>query len=275
VPPDTPPTQPIPNRPPRYRLYIDESGDHSYTQSEEMGAKYLALLGVWFLQNPDYIAFDEALSALKDRIFGPRPDKPIVFHRTEIVRKSGPFGVLQDPKKRAEFNAGVLELIRSSKFKLVCVLLNKIAHREKYAYPIHPYHYCLGAVLDRYCGWLNINQSVGDVMAESRGKYEDGELKKAYRRVYEGGTIVIKDGRHKKTLTTKEIKFEEKRDNIAGLQLADLLAHPVKQMALVSNGLCPDPGPVFAKDVWAVVQPHLNRRFLVGVEGYGIVWLQK
>jgi hypothetical protein len=34
----------------RYRLYIDESGDHSYNLLEDPSHGYLAPLGVWFRQ---------------------------------------------------------------------------------------------------------------------------------------------------------------------------------------------------------------------------------
>ena len=42
---------------PRYRLYIDESGDHTYNKLDTVGHRYLALLGVWFRQSDDYLAF--------------------------------------------------------------------------------------------------------------------------------------------------------------------------------------------------------------------------
>ncbi|MBI1747749.1 MAG: hypothetical protein HYR55_14345 [Acidobacteria bacterium] len=37
-----------PQRRPRSRLYIDESGDHTYNQVGTVAHRYLALLDVWF-----------------------------------------------------------------------------------------------------------------------------------------------------------------------------------------------------------------------------------
>jgi hypothetical protein len=54
--------------------------------------------------------------------------------------------------------------------------------------PFHPYHYCLTAILERYCGLLNFVGGIGDVLAESRGESEDTQLKEAYKRVYKAGT---------------------------------------------------------------------------------------
>jgi hypothetical protein len=50
------PSQPI-RLPARYRLYVDESGDHAYNRLDEISHRYLALLGVWFRQPDDYVSF--------------------------------------------------------------------------------------------------------------------------------------------------------------------------------------------------------------------------
>jgi len=71
---------PVP-RPSRYRLYIDESGDHTYNLLDEPSHRYLALLGVWFRQADDYVAFADDLDKFKRELFGPRPDKPVILHR--------------------------------------------------------------------------------------------------------------------------------------------------------------------------------------------------
>ena len=49
-------------------------------------------------------------------------------------------------------------------------------------------------MLDRYSGWLNYKNCVGDVMAESRGRQEDRQLEDAYRRVYNSGTLTVSSG---------------------------------------------------------------------------------
>jgi len=259
---------------PRYRLYIDESGDHTFNNLDQAGHKYLALLGVWFRQEDDYIAFAGDLERFKERTFGRRPDNPVVLHRTDIIHRKGAFGILCDQDKRNAFNAGLLEIIGRSRFKMVCVLMDKQGHQDQYIYPFHPYHYCLAAIMERYCGWLNYKNVVGDVMAESRGKEEDIQLKQAYRRSYESGSRYFSHERFQQALTSKEIKIQPKRANIAGLQLADVLAYPVKQAILSKGGKIPDPGDVFGKKVCDSVVSKFNRNEGTGqVEGYGIKWL--
>ena len=258
----------------RYRLYLDESGDHTYKLLDDPSHRYLALQGVWFRQPDDYTAFADDPERFKRDIFGPRPDKPVVLHRSDIINRKRAFGLLRDPGMQERFDAGLLEVVGRATFKMVCVVINKQEHLNRYRSPFHPYHYCLAAMLDRYGGWLNYKNAVGDVMAESRGKEEDLQLKEAYRRVYRSGTLMFGHEHHQRALTSQDIKIQPKVANIAGLQLADVLAHPVKQALLVEKGWIPESGDVFGKRVYEAAQRKFNlNEFRGQVEGYGKVFL--
>lgn len=262
-------------RPPRYRLYIDESGDHTYGSLDDPAHRYLALLGVWFRQANDYVTFADALEGLKRVVFGPSPDEPVVLHRSDIVNRRGRFAVLRDAVRHAAFDEGLLDLIIRSRFTMVCVVIDKRDLVESYEYSFHPYHYCLAAMLDRYCGWLNYWNAVGDVMVESRGGYEDTQLKSAYKRVYDSGTLLFPADHHQQALTSSQLKLRPKTANIAGLQLADVLAHPVKQWCLWRRGIIEKPSGFGGRLVEAV-QDKLNRKYgTEEVDGYGAVWLPR
>jgi len=255
---------------PRYRLYIDESGDHTYNKLDTVGHRYLALLGVWFRQSDDYLAFARELDKFRDGLFGERPDNPVILHRTDIINRRGPFGILREDDKRKAFDNGLLRLIEEARFKMVCVLLDKKSHKEQYFDPFHPYHYCLAAMLERYSGWLIYKNVVGDVMAESRGGEEDLQLKQAYRRAYESGTQHFSHEKFQLGLTSKDLKIRPKSTNIAGLQLADVLAYPVRQAVLLEKGLIKDPGDVFGKRIYEAAQRRFNCNEWSGeIEGYG------
>jgi hypothetical protein len=113
-------------------------------------------------------------------------------------------------------------------------------------------------MLERFSGWLTYKNLTGDVMAESRGKEEDLQLKQAYRRVYGSGTIYFSHVQHQRALTSKGIKIQPKKANIAGLQLADVLAYPIKQTLLLERGLISDPGDVFGKKIYGAVAAKFN-----------------
>ena len=261
-------------KPARYRLYLDESGDHAYNLLDDPTHRYLALLGVWFLEEEDYVAFADDFEMFKRDVFGPRPDEPVSLHRTEVINRKGPFGILCDETVKGRFNDGLLAVVERARFRMTCVVIDKKEHLDRYVNPMHPYHYCLQAVLDRYCGWLNYKNAVGDVVAETRGKKEDRQLLGAYQTVYTEGTLMFRPPLHCRALTSKEIKVRRKEDNIPGLQLADALAHPVKCAMLLERGLIGEPGEVFGARLVSAAATKFNRNERTEVvAGYGKVWL--
>ncbi len=52
------------------------------------------------------------------------------------------------------------------------------------------------------------------------------KLEKAYTYIFSNGTENMPRARFQKRLTTRQLKIEKKQANVAGLQLADLLANP-------------------------------------------------
>ena len=59
---------------------------------------------------------------------------------------------------------------------LFTVIVDKKALKEKYQTPQHPYHYGLETLIERYVAWLEAKQSIGDVIAETRGGTKDRPL---------------------------------------------------------------------------------------------------
>ncbi len=257
----------------RFRLYIDESGDHVFRETTETAHRFLCLLGCWF-QNPDYIEYHEALERFKERHFHPHPDNPVILHREDIINRRKVFKVLQDDKKRAEFDAELLDIIRASQFRVVAVVIDKAALRTAYGEAAaHPYHLGLGFLLQRYAGYLNHINRVGDVMAEARGGAEDLLLEESYTRVYDHGIWgVTSAGYFQSALSSRQLKLRAKRANISGLQLADLLGHPTKMWALKRFGVIEDNPAPFAMRLIEIVEHKFNRQLYNNkLEGYGIV----
>ncbi len=259
----------------RYRLYIDESGDHNYSQLDRDGHRFLGLLGAWMSYGEPYAKFQDDLESFKRDIFGhPLDGDPVILHRKDIIDKSGRFFVLQDRESLVRFNSGLLKLIADAPFTMCCVVIDKKQHQNAYQVPEHPYHYCLIALLERYLGWLHLNHAEGDVMAESRGGNEDAKLKAAYRQFYECGGRFLKPEKVQRLLTSKELKLKPKSANIAGLQLADILAQPVKQKILHAQQLISVPSTGFGSELFGAAELKFNTRVDTGAtQGYGFVIL--
>lgn len=103
-----------------YRLYVDESGDHTYKNLHITERRYLGLVGCSFDLEEYQRAFQPRLDNLKARYFLQRdPDEPVILHREDIVNKRGPFRVLLDRAVEAEFNRDLLLLISEGEFKVI------------------------------------------------------------------------------------------------------------------------------------------------------------
>jgi len=66
-------------------------------------------------------------------------------------------------------------------------------------------------------------------MVESRGAKEDMRLKRSFRRIMESGTHNLSAEDLSTHLTSLELKVKSKQANIAGLQVADMVAHPARR----------------------------------------------
>lgn len=257
---------------PVHRLYIDESGDHSYSKPENPWHKYLALLGVWFRRRPDYETFAEGLTAIKRDVFNIDSDSRLVLHRSEIKGRKGRFGVLKDEAKDKLFCERLIRLVDESAFTMVAVIIDKPAHKARYECPMHPYHYSMTALAERYGFWLSEHATTGDAMVEARGKREDKDLMAIYRSVATNGTRYLKANTAERVFTSKELKSIPKNHDIPGLQLADMLAHPMKNEALVERDLIPSHGG-FARELAAAARPKYRGHYKGTVTGRGRVWL--
>jgi hypothetical protein len=254
----------------RFRIYFDESGTHSCAKLETIHERYLALCGVIF-EETAYLKFKADWEAFKRSFFDGDPDEPIILHRKEVMGKSGLFSVLADPAQCARFDSEFLRVVGEAPFTSLIVVIDKAGHQRQYSVPMNPYHYCLVALLQRYCFWLGSRE--GDVMGESRGKTEDRQLKAAYSALYSGGDWCQRAVFYQKRLTSKDIKLLPKIKNIAGLQLADLLAHPAK-LRCISNHGTPNIGEsAFGKQVADCFWRKIRKRSDGRTQGWGEIYI--
>lgn len=256
----------------RFRLYIDESGDHVFRDTHTINHRYLCLLGCW-IKNPAYLDFHDDLESIKRIHIPHHPDEPVILHREDIVHARKVFKVFRDPVKRAAFDQDLLNIIAKTEFRMTAVIIDKDKLREQYgAGAGHPYNLGLGFLLQRYAGYLNHINRTGDVMAEARGGVEDRLLKESYSRVHMHGAWITRAGYFQAALTSQELKIKQKKENIAGLQLADLLVNPAKMWVLNHYELLEAPLPAFVQRLSPIMEKKFNCHDYTGQkDGYGFV----
>jgi len=238
----------------KFRIYIDEVGNPDLESSENPNHRFLSLSGV--ILELDYVqrVVHPQMENLKSRYFSYHPDEPVIFHRAEMVNALPPFQALKDSQLRQSFDDELLRLLEAWDYTIISVCLDKKKHKETYAvWRYDPYHYCLAILLERFVFFLNRRASQGDAMAESRGGKEDRRLKSAYTRLWEQGTDFAGPEQFQKALTSKQLKVKLKTNNISGLQLADLLAHPSRNEILKEQGLLDKNLAPFARQVVAAL----------------------
>ena len=235
-----------------YIVYADESGDHGLVSIDPEYPVFVLCFCVFRIS--DYITeVVPRLQRLKFRFFG---HDAVVLHGHEIRKSRGPFKILFDLQKRREFMEAVNEVIYESPFTLISAVIGKRKLLDQYAHRDSPYDIALRFCLERAYAHLRAlgqQDRLTHVVVECRGRQEDKDLELVFRRVVQGaslwGTLPF------------EIVFAHKETNSSGLQLADLVSHPIGRHHLK---------PEQPNRAYEVVEKKLWRNTAGGVEGYGI-----
>jgi hypothetical protein len=245
----------------KYRIYIDEVGNPDLESSDDPNHRFLSLTGVIVELGYVQQVLQPEMEALKAEFFVSHPDDPVILHRKEMLNAKYPFERLKDPEVRRAFDEELLALLERWQYTVISVCLDKKRHKETYAtWRYDPYHYCLAVLMERFVFFLGREQCHGDVLAESRGGKEDLRLKKSFARLWEQGTEYVEPGQFRERLTSRQLKVKTKANNVAGLQLVDLLAHPSRQEILAENHLVERPPAPFAGRIIAILQRKYDRR---------------
>lgn len=202
-----------------YLVFIDESGDHGLTNVQEAFPLFVLALVVVEADAYKSGVLPE-INALKIKHFG---HEGVILHEREIRKSEGPFRALNVPGARSAFLEDLSATIERLPFCAIACVIDK---REFAARRPHstssPYDVALEYGLervametDRYGVAANCR-----VLIECRGKKEDAELELVFRRICDGSNF-----RKRSLPYTPE--FIPKSANVAGLQIADLIAKPI------------------------------------------------
>lgn len=195
-----------------------------------------------------------ALSQLKLRYW---VHEGINLHSRDIRKATGAYSFLQNPKVRPAFMAEVSQFMTAMSFTLFVSCIRKQAHAERYgSNAFSPYNIALEFTMERLLHFLEQNgQTDLPLIAEARGKKEDSELERVFFRILSQGTGYNVAERFKRL--TCPLVFRSKKDNIAGIQIADLCAYPCARHVMGR-----------ADQAYEIVRPHLYNHG--GVNGWKV-----
>lgn len=228
----------------RFIAFFDECGDHSLSKIDKDFP--LFLLCTVIVERDAYAQkIIPALAEFKLRYFA---HEGINLHSREIRKAEGPFGMLQNETVRLKFLSELSTLMETLPFTLFITAIQKTAYSKRYgADAKNPYDVALEYSFERILHFLEEQkESQLPVIAEARGQQEDDALRASFHRLMTQGTYYNNAERFQKLVYP--ISFRRKQDNIAGIQVADLCAHPTARHLLK---------PDVANQAYDVVKPHI------------------
>lgn len=259
----------------RFRLFFDETGNGDLHAADKApNERYLSITGIVIRQDHHDRYVTRRLNLLKATIFGASPQNPVVLHRREIMRREGRFSALRNEHIRKEFDARLAAIIAESIAVSFTASIDKLEHKQKYVvWQYSPYHYVMECLVERFVKWLTKNDRVGDVMGEARNPTHDKHLRRAYSRLYRLGNDYHSPAQIQSRLTTGELKLVQKGADIAGVQLADALAHPAHR-ALKFEQLKEAQPEDYGTFLARILERYSYDRNNQGrISGYGTKWL--
>lgn len=230
-----------------YLVFVDESGDHGLTHCDP---EYpLFVLAFCIVTKREYAkVVTPELQRFKFTHFG---HDIVVLHETDIRKARGPFTFLLNPEKRTPFYDDLNALMGRMPMTVVSVVVHKSRLIAQYVSPTNPYHLGLEYGLERVSRFLGEHGQAGKttpLICECRGRREDDELELEFHRVAT-------------RIAGFDIHFVDKKANLPGLQIADLVARPIGRHVL---------NPDQPHRAYQIIEPKLRRGPTGQLHGYGL-----
>jgi hypothetical protein len=203
----------------KYSLYIDESGDHILKADKDYP---IFILGGVLLSEVEHNKLTKLLSNLKIKYFS---RANMILHTAEFLRAKSINSVyypLCNAANRKNFYNDLENLVRNIDFKIIAAAVSKPDYLKHYQESAQdPYLLAVKPLAENACAIyqeLGLNEPI-NFIAESRNKKLDNQLQANYQFLNLSGIKIARAIRFHKPV--------KKEDNIAGLQLADLVVTPL------------------------------------------------
>jgi hypothetical protein len=212
----------------KYYFFLDETGDHGLSYIDKNFPLFL-LCGCLFRKD-NLKEIENEINMFKMKFF---KTTQVILHSREIRKCEGPYQILFDMDLKARFYIELDKIIQDTNYRIIGAGINKEKHIKKYGKSAKdPYSLSLSFIIERLVFCLNNLDKDGtvDIKVEERGKKEDKLLLSHFNSILDRGTYYINSQRLKKKIDS--FGFHNKRENIIGLQIADLSAYPLARHLL-------------------------------------------
>lgn len=244
-------------------MFLDESGDHSLDKID-LSYPMFVLGGVIIDRSYARTVVTPRMQEFKERFFD-RDD--IIFHTADIIRAKNGFEALKDISLRDEFYGELNSMMRELEYKVVACAVRKDQHLDKYgANAADPYMFSLEVLVERFCHEIGNVTDGGIIYAEKRDPELDGLLDRAWIDLQTEGAGYAKAKVINDRIVDRivDLSLRDKKLNIAGLQLADLVVSPIGRAVMGKP----------SREDWEIVKSKFRRLWPGGgYRGCGLVVL--
>ncbi len=241
-------------------LYLDESGDHNLSVIDPQYPLFV-LGGIVVDQEYAEGEMEREVRAFKRELFG-RED--IILHTADITRNRLGFERMIEPDFREQFYQKLNVLMRRLQYQVVACVIRKDEHLRAYGVAaLDPYLLSLDVLVERFCMEIGDVAGGGIIVAERRGPTLDHQLELAWLNLKVQGTRFMQAKAIERRVFG--LNLRDKTENLAALQLADLVVTPIGRYVL---------GKIIKED-FEIVKSKFRRNQKGEFEGYGLVVLPK
>lgn len=225
-------------------LFLDESGDHSL---DKIDSEYPVFVLGGVIVDAEYAngELTDRLKQFKLDLFG---HDELVLHTADIARVRKGFERLTDTTFRQKFYDRLNELMQSLEYTVVACAIKKDEHLMRYGLnALDPYLLSLNVLIERFCFDIT-DADAGQIIAERRSPMLDNELELAWLNLKISGTQYLVGSDIQKRIG--QLTLRDKKANIAGLQLADLVISPIGRYVIGKQPM---------KD-WLIIESKFRRQ---------------
>lgn len=213
----------------KYYLFIDESGDHGLSNIDPDFPVFV-LCGI-LISEIEYQMVNNNIVELK-RVFW--KEQKVILHSRDIRKCEREFQILFDLEIKKHFYHRLNGIIANSLYTIIASAINKQNHIKQYGRLADDvYEIALSFVIERavFClDDVNDPEKVLKIIIEKRGRSEDKKLDEHFQKIQSRGTGYVSSERLK--AYQLDIDFKDKKEDINGLQLADLIAYPIARYVI-------------------------------------------
>ncbi len=215
----------------KYYLYIDECGDQNL---ENFNPEFpvFTLCGI-LVSRENKKKLENDFISLKRDFWG---SEDVIIHSRDIRRCKKEFQILITPEIKQRFYERINEILsQNNSYIVVACTILKEPFIRLFSNSEDVYGLSLSYLLERsifYVDDLDENAII-DVIFEKRGKHEDRNLSQFYNRLRATGTKWVTADRLCNRIGA--FSARSKRENLIGLQIADLVAYPIARKVLTPD----------------------------------------